>query len=787
MSDPKQATSRSILPLLAVALGCLAIAAPFLWRSARGAQMGDSLEALLSSDERSKGGFEKLESLMTRRVALLVLMRSDDIFSDVGAALVDEVGRALDDLEGVPRIYSLTRAERPVRAPGFHLNPSDLIEFQPFLPLESTSEEDWRRIESQVLDYPWARDLLVSSDGSWTMVVAEVERPLVDHAARTTLRAEVQAAMAPFRERVDELHIGAFPFIEAEIRDDIEGDVRRFLLLLPILLALILLVTFRSAQVLLCVLVFEALGVGLLPVIFSLNGASINVHTGILFPLAAGLQLTFLTHFFASLRWAQGRGLAFRDALRAALGQVLRPSIIAALTTIVGLLSLLVCDVALVRDFGRLGAQAVLGCFLATFLPAIGLSLLLGGAAGEPESLLANVSTKGLLARLGPLVAALGRRRRALLVVAGLFVLASLPAVLGVRTDLRAIEFLGPTSASRQAMGAVDAHMGGMNLFELEVDCADAGGIQEPGNLRFLERLERFALDLPEVSNVYGYAQVYGMLNEIWNRGAEGSRRVPESPSAIAAMGMVVHGQDFLFQDSMFDAERTRTTLFIRTRDMPAARYLDVLREIEDFAEREHPAGVVVGGKAGLHSVLESDRRIVSSQVQSILLCVLAVFAILCLLWRSPRLACVALLTNLPALAVVLALHGYGGIPLNSVTVMVGAVVLGIAVDNGIHVLSFWSQERGRFDDPLDALRWVLAHKLGPMACTTAVLVSGFGLFLLSTFPPIADFGVLSMLALSTGLVSTALVLPALLLVAYPPAAATAPAPAAPREHVRAS
>jgi len=235
----------------------------------------------------------------------------------------------------------------------------------------------------------------------------------------------------------------------------------------------------------------------------------------------------------------------------------------------------------------------------------------------------------------------------------------------------------------------------------------------------------------------------------------------------VGAFAMVVHGQEFLFEESIHDGESRRTTLFIRTRDMPAREYLAILERIVDFAEAERPDYVTIQGKSGLHSVLESDQRIVGSQVRSLLLCVGAVFTTLCLLWRSLRLALVAILVNVPALAAVLALHGYAGIPLNSVTVMVGAVVLGIAVDNGIHVLSFWQKERERFDDPGAGVHWVLAHKLGPMACTTALLVSGLSLFLLSSFPPLADFGKLSILALGVALASVVLVLPPLLLVVF--------------------
>ena len=91
---------------------------------------------------------------------------------------------------------------------------------------------------------------------------------------------------------------------------------------------------------------------------------------------------------------------------------------------------------------------------------------------------------------------------------------------------------------------------------------------------------------------------------------------------------------------------------------------------------------------------------------------------------------------------------------MNSVTVMVGAVVLGIAVDNSIHVLAFWNDERGSSSTPKE-LHQVLMRKLSAMACTTAVLTGGLGLFLFSSFPPVADFGGLAILALCVALLST--------------------------------
>ncbi|MFT5290858.1 MAG: putative RND superfamily exporter protein [Planctomycetota bacterium] len=599
--------------------------------------------------------------------------------------------------------------------------------------------------------------------------MAEIARDLPDHEARVALRGQVAEALESYRAEVDELHFSGFAFIEAEVREDVEQDVTRFLFALPVLLALVFLITFRSFQVFFAVLAFEVMGIASLPVLVNLNGFTLNLYTGILLPLVAGLQLTFLTHLFASLRWWHRRGLVFKDALAVALFHVFKPAAIAALTTGIGLLSLLTCDVGLVREFGLLGAQAVGAAFLVTFLPVYLLSrfVLRGVAQHELDAVVGQGGVEDSW-RDGPLdrlVQAAVRKRRWILGLTLLLVLGTIPAMGRLRTDLRAMEFLSPEGESRITMGLIDVEMGGMNLFELVIDSGEDGGIQDPATMRYLEKVENYGRELDGVSNVYGYAQLFAVMNQIWSHDAPGTRRVPEDAGLIKAMELVVSGEKFLFGDQIFDKERRRTTMFLRTRDMRASKYLALLKDFIGYAEEHAPAGVVLDGKAGIHSVLESDRRIVGSQTRSLAICGLVVFITLSILWRSLLTALIAVLVNLPALAVVLALHGYGGIPLNSVTVMVGAVVLGIAVDNCIHVLSFWNEERQRGLGVEEAVRRVIAKKIGAMTCTTAVLVGGLGFFLFSSFPPVSDFGGLALVALTVALIATVFLLPPMIVV----------------------
>lgn len=753
----------SVLPLLLVVLALTASLAPWMLDRAEEIAFDASMDVFLAADERTRGSIDKLESLMSDQKVVMVVLSLPDLFSDAGARLVHEAGRALEGLDGVSRVLDLTRAKRPVRSETFTFDVRKLITFEPFLPLESLSAEEWQQRAELVTSYPWSRDLLVSADGRHTMLVAEIARPLADHAERVALRDDVRATLAPFRDRVDSIHVGSFPFIEAEVQEGIQADVRRFLTVLPLLLLVILLVTFRSVTILVCVLLFEALGMGLLPVLFEWDGSPINLYTALLFPLVAGLQLTFLTHLFSTLQFHLRRGHDLAHALPAALSHVTRPSAIALVTTVLGLLSLLTCDVGLVRDVGRLGAIAVVMVFGVTFAPTWALAAVLR-ARHAPDALQPprDDGSRRWAVRLAPLVDVLVGRRRLVLGLWAVAVLAALPAWSLVRTDLRAIEFLEPESEARASLEFVDTHIGGMNVYELVLDTGRPGGIDELPTLRFLEQVREHAEGLPGVTNVYTYSQIFTLVNGII-QGDGAELALPESQTAIDLIGGVMSTQDFLFQESIADPTGRQTTLFVRTRDMPAEVYLRVLESLMELAEDELPEGMRLDAKAGIHTVLDSDRRIVSSQVRSLALAVLAVWLTLAVLWRDPRLALLAVLANLPALAAVLALLGYAALPLNSVTVMVAAIVLGIAVDDSIHLLSFWREERGRHDDPRDAVREVLAHKLKPMACTTAVLLAGLGLFLGASFPPVADFGLASVTALAVALLSVLLLLPALL------------------------
>jgi predicted RND superfamily exporter protein len=157
---------------------------------------------------------------------------------------------------------------------------------------------------------------------------------------------------------------------------------------------------------------------------------------------------------------------------------------------------------------------------------------------------------------------------------------------------------------------------------------------------------------------------------------------------------------------------------------------------------------------------LEADQRILRSQTDSALASSLGMGLALALLLRSVRLAAIAMTVNIIAIGVVLGVAGWSGAALNSVTVMVAAVCLGIAIDDSVHLLAHWKEARRDGSSSADALQEALQVKARPIVGSNLVLLGVFGVLGLSSFPPVIWFGGLAVASFLAASVTVLFVLP---------------------------
>jgi len=136
------------------------------------------------------------------------------------------------------------------------------------------------------------------------------------------------------------------------------------------------------------------------------------------------------------------------------------------------------------------------------------------------------------------------------------------------------------------------------------------------------------------------------------------------------------------------------------------------------------------------------------------------------MLFRSLKLAAIAVVPNIVPILGIFGLMGLFKMPISSGSAMVSTVALGIAMNDTIHFMLRYRQlTRNQGHSTDQAVRRTIEDLGRPIVLTSVVHIAGFGIFLLTDFQPLYHFGILAAAAMAAALASALVLLPNLLLV----------------------
>jgi hypothetical protein len=242
--------------------------------------------------------------------------------------------------------------------------------------------------------------------------------------------------------------------------------------------------------------------------------------------------------------------------------------------------------------------------------------------------------------------------------------------------------------------------------------------------------------------------------------------RLPRTPILVEGMLNVLDARGELDQWIAPDFEFARIscrTPLSRTADL--GLQLDLI--VREIATRFTDAGLRVEPTGYGVLMVQMERHLVESQVQTVAIAFVVVFLILAAMIKSARVACIAMLPNLLPVAVGLGLMPLFGISLNPGSVMVAAVALGIVVDDTTHLLVAMQRQLANTPDAASALQAAIAEIAPQLALTSLVLIGSMVVLTFGRFAPGVHFGIITMSVVFVALLADLLLLPRLLCIAH--------------------
>ena len=151
------------------------------------------------------------------------------------------------------------------------------------------------------------------------------------------------------------------------------------------------------------------------------------------------------------------------------------------------------------------------------------------------------------------------------------------------------------------------------------------------------------------------------------------------------------------------------------------------------------------------------------SQILTVGVVFFAIALTFLVLFRSIRIAVIAIIPNLLAAGIVLGVMGWSGIALDIMTITIAAITIGIGVDNTIHYVHRFNTEFESDHDYWAAIKRSHATIGRAMYYTSVTIMLGFSILALSQFVPTIYFGLLTGLAMLVALLANLALLPVLI------------------------
>jgi len=566
-----------------------------------------------------------------------------------------------------------------------------------------------------------------------------------------------------YRPQIGEMHLGGVPMIIADIIHYVRSDIRIFGFASFVLVVITLGLLFRRLKwvvlpMLCCAMVL----------VIMMGYMGYTEWTGTIvtsnFP-AMLIVITLVTaiHIVAHFQelFARNPGWTNRQLTLQTVRDLSIPCFATSLTTVVGFGSLLVSGIRPLIDLGLIVSAGIMVAYLLlfTFIPAAMQYFPLGKVPKNELSQLGD-SPMRVYARFTERHGILIYVLLVAIVAGGSYGISML------KVENRFIDYFRESTEIHKGMTTIDQRLGGTTPLEVVLEAKGKDFWLEKENLAKLRKVHEWVDAQPESGKVISPDTLIQMAEGVYKNGS--------IPTPLLKGMLKVVPKDL--QDAVVgpymtpDRDQVRIALRVEESSKSLSRK-GLMQRFDEYFKTDpmFQDGTITPRVTGIfvlyNNLLQS---LYNSQIKTIAVSYGVIWIMFVLLFRSPTLATIAFLPNVPPVMITLGLMGIAGIPLNVLTIMIAGVSLGEAVDFALHYIHRFRHEY-HVDKNYTAAMYRCHNSIGrAMYYTTITTVIGFGIVCFSNFIPNVYFGLFTALALFVAFLTSMTLLPLLIITLKP-------------------
>jgi hypothetical protein len=805
---------------------CLIVLVSYFGYTAKDFKLDASAETLMLENDKDL----QYSRLINSRYGLqdylvMTYAPKGDLLSD---AVLKKISRLCDDLK---RLKNVSKVVSILDAPLLESPPVPIKELTDDIPTIESPKVDKKLAKIEFRNSPLYQNLLVSPDLRTTALliyfpIDEVYRDLLDTRDRLRQKkasgslspkealelknvteqfrmhrdkmkkirhqdiASIRAIMDHYRDEAD-LFLGGVSMIADDLISFIKNDLKVFGLGVLFFLILTLGIIFKKLRWIFLPIICCAFSVVSMMGLLGLFDWEVTVISSNFISLQIIITMAITIHLIVRYRelCINNPEASQRDLVLDTVSLMGKPCLYAALTTIAGFGSLLLCNILPVITFGWMMSAGILVSLVMTFLlfPSI---LMLMSKETPPAGRKSFFSLTPFLAKFTE------KHGRLILIISGMAFVLTAVGVTKLEVENSFIDYFKHTTEIYQGMKTIDQNLGGTTPLDIifdfgtsqskiptaaplpaenkgdEFDAFDEFDKVEKEDkywftlekMTLVKKIHDYLDRLPETGKVLSLGTLLKMTEKLNNNkpldNFELALLYNELPDQFKGMVltpfMSVKHNEVRFSVRVRDSEKTlkRNQLIKKIRE-------DLASNLGLNESQVHLSGMLVLYNNMLQSLFKS-------QIQTLAVVVLVLMGMFMILFRSLKIALVAIFPNLLSTGVVLGFMGWMNIPLDMMTITIASISVGIAVDDTIHYIHRFEREFSFDQNYIETLHRCHGSIGHAMFYTSVTIIIGFSILVLSNFIPSIYFGLLTGMAMLIALMAALTLLPELLVVFKP-------------------
>ena len=344
-----------------------------------------------------------------------------------------------------------------------------------------------------------------------------------------------------------------------------------------------------------------------------------------------------------------------------------------------------------------------------------------------------------------------------------------------VKIDSNLVELYSDDVPIGQAYDIVDDNMMGTGNMVIVVDTARSDGIMDPAVLSSMDRLQNRIEDRYSdyIIRTNSLADLVKDTHAIM-QSSEEYRTIPDSQIAVSQLLYLFNSSNPEERRALVSDDFSKSHISVQLRNAGSEEYKDFFDEIQKDINDEfnkltktYPElKVQITGSFALMMRLADD--ISKNQFKSLAIAAVVISLLMMLTLGSLQAGVMSIVPNLIPATLAFGLMGLLGISLDTDTLMIAPLIIGIAVDDTIHFISHYRMSLAQNHNMKIALVETIKEVGQAVTFTTLILGCGFFMLTFSDYLGLAKIGGFGSLAIFVALLCDLLFFPALIMIFKP-------------------